>query len=170
MKQVILCVETNKQANTDVGYIDAVIKKLYYIDTEIKLQYEYFSGKGGYKDSTVLKKIEKDIKALKERSLSEVIYFVDADKYDSNPEDQQLNTDIENFCRQNGYKFVWFCRDIEEVFLHKTVDDSKKKEEVAKFKKGNNLGKATEATLSATSMSKKKSNMLLILDRVLERK
>jgi hypothetical protein len=26
MKQVILCVETNKQANTDVGYIDAVIK------------------------------------------------------------------------------------------------------------------------------------------------
>ena len=55
-----------------------------------------------------------------------------------------MNTDIENFCRQNGYKFVWFCRDIEEVFLHKTVDDSKKKEEVAKFKKGNDLGKATE--------------------------
>ena len=113
---------------------------------------------------------KEDINALKERSLSQVVYFIDSDKYDSNPEDQQLNTDIENFCRQNGYKFVWFCRDIEEVFLHKTVDDSKKKEEVAKFKKGNNLGKATEATLSATSMSKKKSNMLLILDRVLERK
>lgn len=170
MKQIILCVETNKKAKTDVVYIDAVIKQLYCINSEIKLQYEYFSGKGGYKDSTVLKKIEKDIKALKERSLSEVIYFVDADKYDSNSEDQQLNTDIENFCRQNGYKFVWFCRDIEEVFLHKTVDDSKKKEEVAKFKKGNNLGKATEQTLSARSMARKKSNMLLVLDQVLNRK
>lgn len=81
-----------------------------------------------------------------------------------------MNTDIENFCRQNGYKFVWFCRDIEEVFLHKTVDDSKKKEEVAKFKKGNDLGKATEQTLSARSIARKKSNMLLVLDQVLNRK
>lgn len=170
MKQVILCVETNKKAKTDVGYIDAVIKQLYCIDSEIKLQYEYFNGKGGYKDSTVLENIEKDMNALKERSLSKVVYFIDADKYDSNPEDQQLNTDIENFCQQNGYKFVWFCRDIEEVFLHKTVGDSKKKEEVAKFKKGNNLGKATEKTLSARSMARKKSNMLLVLDQVLNRK
>ena len=38
MKQVILCVETNKKAKTDVGYIDAVIKQLYQIGTEIKLQ------------------------------------------------------------------------------------------------------------------------------------
>ena len=38
MRQVILCVETNKQANTDVGYIDAVIKQLYQIDTEIKFE------------------------------------------------------------------------------------------------------------------------------------
>ena len=41
---------------------------------------------------------------------------------------QKLNADIENFCHQNGYKFIWFCRDVEEVFLHKTVEDSKKKE------------------------------------------
>jgi hypothetical protein len=170
MKQLILCVETNKQANTDVGYIDTVIKQLYYIDTEIKLQYEYFSGKGRYKDSKLLKNIKKDIKALKDESLSNVVYFIDTDKYDSNPEDQQLNSEIQAFCQQNGYKLIWFCRDVEEVFLHKMVDDSKKKVEVAKFKSGNNLGKATEATLSATSMSKKKSNMLLILDRVLERK
>ena len=170
MKHVILCVETNKKAKTDVVYIDAVIKQLYCIDSEIKLQYEYFSGKGGYKDTTVIENIEKDINALKERSLSQVVYFIDSDKYDSNPEDQQLNTDIENFCRKNGYKFVWFCRDIEEVFLHKTVGDSKKKAEVLKFKKGNNLGKATEETLSSRVMARKKSNMLLVLDQVLNRK
>ena len=80
MKQVILCVETNKKAKTDVVYIDAVIKQLYCIDSEIKLQYEYFSGKGGYKDTTVIENIEKDINALQERSLSQVVYFIDSDK------------------------------------------------------------------------------------------
>lgn len=170
MKQVILCVETNKQANTDVGYIDAVIKKLYQIGTEIKLQYKYFNGKGGYNAPKLLKEIKKDIAALKGGSSSEVIYCIDTDKYDSDAEVQKLNADIENFCHQNGYGFIWFCRDVEEVFLHKAVDDSKKKAEVAKFKSRNNLSKATEATLSATSMAKKKSNMLLVLDQILDRR
>ena len=117
MRQVILCVETNKQANTDVGYIDAVIKQLYQIGTEIKLQYKYFNGKGGYNAPKLLKEIKNDIAALKGTSSSEVIYCIDTDKYDSEAEVQKLNTDIENFCHQNGYKFIWFCRDVEEVFL-----------------------------------------------------
>ena len=170
MKQVILCVETNKQAKTDAGYIDAVIKQHYCINSEIKLQYEYFSGKGKYKAPSTLKNIKKDIEALKDESLSTVIYFIDTDKYDSNPEDQKLNTEIQNFCNQRGYHLVWFCRNIEEVFLHKMVEDSKKKEAVAKFKAENNLGKATEKTLSARSMGREKSNMLLVLNQVLEKK
>ena len=170
MRQVILCVETNKQANTDVGYVDAVIKKLYQIGTEIKLQYKYFNGKGGYNAPKQLKEIKNDIAALKGRASSEVIYCIDTDKYDSDAEVQKLNADIENFCHQNGYKFIWFCRDVEEVFLHKTVDDSKKKEAVAKFKAGNDLGQANEQTLSAKFIARKKSNMLLVLDQVLDRK
>ena len=118
MRQVILCVETNKQANADVGYIDAVIKQLYQIGTEIKLQYKYFNGKGGYNAPKLLKEIKKDIAALKGGSSSEVIYCIDTDKYDSDAEVQKLNADIENFCHQNGYRFIWFCRDVEEVFLH----------------------------------------------------
>ena len=170
MRQVILCVETNKQANTDVGYIDAVIKQLYQIGTEIKLQYKYFNGKGGYNAPKLLKEIKKDIAALKGGSSSEVIYCIDTDKYDSAAEVQKLNADIENFCHQNGYRFIWFCRDVEEVFLHTKVDDSKKKEAVAKFKVGNGLGQANEQTLSARSMARKQSNMLIVLDQVLKRK
>ena len=170
MRQVILCVETNKQANTDVGYIDAVIKQLYQIGTEIKLQYKYFNGKGGYNAPKLLKEIKKDIAALKGGSSSEVIYCIDTDKYDSDAEVQKLNADIENFCHQNGYRFIWFCRDVEEVFLHTKVDDSKKKEAVAKFKVVNGLGQANEQTLSARSMARKRSNMLIVLDQVLKRK
>lgn len=170
MKQVILCVETNKKAKTDVGYIDAVIKQLYQINSEIKLQYEYIEGKGGYNASKLLKSIKNDIKALKDESLSKVVYFIDTDKYDSNPEDQKLNAEIQTFCSKKGYELVWFCRDIEEVFLHRSIEDSKKKDAVAKFKFEGGLGQATQETLSSSTMAKKKSNMLLVLDQVLERK
>ena len=170
MKQIILCVETNKRANTDAGYIDTVIKYIYNIDSNINLQYKYFNGKGGYNASKLLKDIKKDIGALKDKSLSKVVYFVDTDKYDSDPEVQKLNADIKKFCNENGFKFVWFCRDIEEVFLHKTVEDSKKKIEVEKFKFANNLGKATETSLSAKVVGRKKSNMFVVLDDILDRK
>lgn len=170
MKQVILCVETNKKAKTDVGYIDAVIKRLYCVNSEIKLQYEYFNGKSRYKDSKFLKTVKNDVKALKNEALSTVVYFIDTDKFDSNPEDKKLNAQIQNFCDQNGYKLIWFCRDVEEVFLAKSVDDSKKKTEVAKFKRANNLGKATQEALSAKRMARGKSNMLAVLDQILERK
>lgn len=170
MKQVILCVETNKKAKTDVGYIDAVIKQLYCIGAEIKLQYEYFCGKSRYNDCKFLKTVKKDVKALKDESLSTVVYFIDTDKFDSNPEDLRLNSQIQDFCEKNGYKMIWFCRNVEEVFLNKTVDDCEKKAEVAKFKSLNNLGKATTASLSASAMARYKSNMLLVLDRILQRK
>ena len=83
------------------------------------------------------------------------------------------NTDITITDRIFGFSIISvplyiLCLVIPEA--HKTVDDSKKKEEVAKFKKGNDLGKATEQTLSARSIARKKSNMLLVLDQVLNRK
>ena len=130
----------------------------------------YESKNGMVYTTNAIKEIKKDIAALKGGSSSEVIYCIDTDKYDSDAEVQKLNADIENFCHQNGYRFIWFCRDVEEVFLHTKVDDSKKKEAVAKFKVGNGLGQANEQTLSARFMARKKSNMLLVLDQVLNRK
>lgn len=49
MKLVILCVETNKKSNTDAGYIDSVIKQLYFIDSSVNLRYKYLSGKDSVK-------------------------------------------------------------------------------------------------------------------------
>lgn len=170
MKQLILCVETNKKAATDPMYIDVVIKYLYNINSGIKLQYKYFDGKGKYRNKKLLEEIKRDQKTLPAGSSSDVVYFIDTDKYDSDADDQRLNDEIQEFCRIRGYKLVWFCRDVEEVFLHKTVMDSKKKEEATKFKLGNNLGKASISTLSARSMSRQKSNMLLVMNQLLERK
>ena len=43
MKQIILCVETNKQADTDVGYIDAVIKQVYRNDRPVSLSIDFIT-------------------------------------------------------------------------------------------------------------------------------
>lgn len=170
MKQLILCVETNKKANTDSGYIDTAIKRIYYIDGNIKLQYVYFDGKGKSITKKIVKEIDKLKNALTSPHSTEVVYFIDTDKYDSDFSTRELNEEIQLFCQNKGYKLVWFCRDVEEVFLHKTVDDSRKKEEVAKFNANNNLGMATIETLSVEKIARKKSNMLLVLDKLLDRK
>lgn len=38
------------------------------------------------------------------------------------------------YCEENGYGFVWFCRDIEQVYIGKQVEKSKKQKEAATFK------------------------------------
>ena len=170
MKLVILCVETNKKSNTDASYIDSVIKQLYFIDSSVKLRYKYLSGKGNYNSPKILKDIKKDIRALKKDSVWEVVYFIDTDNFESDVEKLRLNEKIENFCQQNHYKLVWFCHDIEEVFLHKEVDDTNKQVEMQKFVSEEGLGKATITSLSSKSKTAKNSNILIILNQILKRK
>ena len=170
MKLLILCVETNKKAKTDDGYIDTVLKYLYRVDSSVKLKYKYFNGKGGYNSSKVIKDITKDIGALKNNSSWDVVYFIDTDNYDSDSETSGLNEKVQEFCLKNGYKFVWFCRNIEEVFLHKKVDDANKIVSMGKFMAEKGLGKATLSSLSSKTMSAKRSNILLVMDEILERK
>lgn len=81
-----------------------------------------------------------------------------------------LNNKIINYCEKNGYELVWFCKTVEEVFLHRTVDKNQKIEEAKKIGKANNIGIATMDSLSFCGMSQYKSNILLILDRYLKRK
>lgn len=69
-----------------------------------------------------------------------------------------------------GYKYVWFCRDVEEVFLHKRIDKSEKKREAIKFSHLRDLGKATELSLSSKTENIYKSNLLCVLDAFMERK
>ena len=38
-----------------------------------------------------------------------------------------------SFCDQNGFRFIWFCKDIEQVYLGKSIPDSSKKKEAESF-------------------------------------
>ena len=65
---------------------------------------------------------------------SNVIYCFDCDNFDTNAEDENFLKNAKQYCEENGYGFVWFCRDIEQVYIGKQVEKSKKQKEAATFK------------------------------------
>ena len=56
--QLILCVETNKKADTDSKYIFETIKYYYNIDNSVKLSKIYMGTKTKYNSKEVLKEIK----------------------------------------------------------------------------------------------------------------
>ncbi len=167
MKQLIICVETSKIAATDVLYIDKTIKTFYKIDNSIKLSYVYCEGKTKYNSKSIISEI-KDKKAKIKDSV--VIYAFDTDAIDSNATDIKLTSLIESYCYENNYSFIWFYRDIEEVFLHQSIDNTKKVSEAKKFSNLSNLAKADEKSLSFNDKVRYKSNILIVLDKYLARR
>ncbi|MFQ9153025.1 MAG: hypothetical protein ACLR6B_17700 [Blautia sp.] len=69
---------------------------------------------------------------------SKVICCFDCDDYDSKQEDLKFLEDAEKFCKDKGYEFVWFCKDVEQVYIGKRVADmqKKKKRQTSKLKSG----------------------------------
>lgn len=169
MKLVIICVETNERANTDPCYIDKVIRNYYRIDNNIKLSYKYLNSKTKYQSKALLKEIFEDCKAVGVEN-SYVVYCIDTDNYNSNYEDKTKFNEIAEFCFQKNFSLVWFCKDIEDVFLHKKISDHEKKKIAIQFSKSKHTGLATENDLRATSVSNRKSNILTIFDSILIRK
>lgn len=165
MKQLILCVETPKKANTDGLYISKALKTLYVIDNNIKLTYIYCEGKTKY--ASKLKEIKVAKSKIKD---SIVIYLFDTDAIDVDIKHQKLNKDIIDFCDNNGFYYVWFYRDIEEVFLNHSVPNNSKTKEAAKFSNSAGLGVATYDSLSSKKLIRYRSNFTIIFDKHLKRK
>ena len=93
VKQVILCVETSKKANTDGLYISKALKSLYRIDNSVKLTYVYCEGKPKY--ASKLKEINDAKTKIKD---SIVVYLFDTDSIDIDVQHQTLNEEIIKYC------------------------------------------------------------------------
>ena len=170
MRLVIVCVETNKRANTDASYINKAIRHFYDVDNnEVRLSFKFYISKRNYADKNKLKEIMEDCKAVGVDN-STILFCVDTDEYEMSAEDIKLNLEIEKFCQQNNFRFTWFCRDVEEVFLHKKVHHNEKVQESKRFARANGIGQACENDLKATIFSRRKSNLLNNLDDILKRK
>lgn len=77
---------------------------------------------------------------------------------------------VNRYCVNIGYEFVWFCKDIESVYLGRKVPNSRKKAESVSFRGKKQIGNVNANTLLATHLKSNTSNLMIILDKYLERK
>ena len=167
-KQILLCVETNKNSRTDYVYIESTIKKYYIDDRKIVYRPIFLDTKTKYKAKDKVREIRKKIKEFPGETV--VIYFIDVDDYDVSFETQKLYNDIESYCKENAYEFVFFYRDVEDVYIGNQVSSSDKIRSAQMFKVKRGIDSVDESRLSSKTHRKHSSNILIVLDKYWNRK
>ena len=164
--QLVFVVETNKKCNSDWIYIKDTIEHFYeYERTQVKFSPVYMDGKGKYKSKEKqVTQFVRQYSAMSKANHSKVLYCFDCDDYDSNPDDQKFLKEAKQYCDSKGYDFVWFCKDVEQVYIGKRVDDSQKKKEAATFKARKLINKVDQKRLSGEKYRISTSNIMKILD------
>ena len=170
--QLIIVVETNPKCKSDWIYIKDTIDSFYEYDmSNVKIRPVYMGGKYKYEDklseirnyTNAYAKVSKDNK-------TKVIYCFDCDDYDIEPDDDGFLNTVNKFCDDNGYDLVWFCKDIERVYLGKKVADKEKKAESARFKAKNLISGVNVKKLAEKKYKQGCSNIMNVLDKYLMRK
>lgn len=168
--QLIFVVETDNKCKSDWIYIKDTIEYFYEYDrTDIKLSPVYMNGKGRYKNK------EKEIQGLisqyrNKSNISKVLYCFDCDDYDKKPEDSDFLETAKKYCDYKGYEFVWFCKDIEHVYIGNQIDDSKKKKTAADFKVKKLIEKLDSKKLKSDCYKTGTSNLMNVLAKYAELK
>lgn len=169
---VDFCSETNKTCKSDWIYIKDTLDRFYQYDqAQVKFSPVYLDGKGNYMNK------EREINSLifqyrstSKNNKSEVIYCFDCDDYDSKQEDMEFLNTVQQYCKNRKYNFVWFCKDVERVYIGKMVENSQKKKEAATFKAKKLIANVDARNLSADHYKMNTSNIMKVLDLYLERK
>lgn len=78
--------------------------------------------------------------------------------------------EIGRFCEENGYDLIWFCHNVEDVFLGKKISDSQKVHEAGVFRRKRKIEEMDFHALSSDTKRGHTSNILNVLDKYLTRK
>lgn len=164
--QLIFVVETNKKCNSDWIYIKDTVEHFYEYDrTQVKFSPVYMDGKGKYKSKEKqIKQLIAQYSSTSKSNHTKVMYCFDCDDYDSKPVDMEFLRQVRQYCADKGYEFVWFCKDIERVYIGKKVDDSQKKKEAALFKAKKRINTVDKARLAVDRYRTNTSNIMSVLD------
>ena len=172
--QLIFVVETKKSCKSDWIYIKDTIDYFYQCNpAHTKLSPVYMDGKGRYKnkEKEILKLIAGYASgSVSKSNQSKVIYCFDCDDYDAKHEDSKFLEAARQYCFEKNYDFIWFCKDIECVYLGKKVDDSQKKKEAENFKIKKLIKNVSPDKLLAANYGANTSNIMRVLDTYLKRK
>lgn len=167
-KQLLFCVETNSKAETDKVYINETISDYYDIGNNIRIRFTFFEGKGNYKKKDVLKKITNQVRQHRSIGPTFVIYCIDTDRYDADPDHVRELNEIKQYCEQQGYDLIWFCRDVEDVFWGEQIHKDDKTSMASRFRSSRQIMNVEEQKLRGEEYTRHKSNILQVLDKHLK--
>ena len=158
--QLIFIVEANKDSQSDYLYISETVKK-YYNVLGHKLTPVYYNKKN--------KRVEINKNIAKYDGPTHVFMCYDIDN--QNKPSYSLNPLIEKYAEENEYELIWFYEDIEQVYLGESVSNNVKTLKAKQFVAHKKIEEVQVVNLNQTTTSRKKSsNILLILDKYLEKK
>ena len=169
--QLIFCMETTAKNKSDQMYIWSTIDHFYQVDqAKVKLSPVFMEGKGNYASKRVEKRItdlKKQYAAASVNNKSVIIYCFDCDDYDHNAEDAGFLIKAEEYCDKNQYRFVWFCKDIEDVFLGERIANNQKKKRAESFFAQKSIGNVSLKQLKEKRYKPHRSNLGVVLDEYL---
>ena len=116
--------------------------------------------------------IEKTINAINRQidqyknGKTEAVYSYDTDNEKIVKDKSELNKRIEKYCADNNYHAVFFCRDIEEVFIKERVHNDKSKTAI-QFLKNGRINNIDVDSLKSNIKRNGTSNLLLVVDGIL---
>ena len=161
MIELIIIMETRSSSKSDWMYIKSTID-YYYKPRSCSLKKIFARTK------TELIKQDAKINNLinSTERISNVIICADYDR------DEELNSIIEKYCIDNSYDLVWMNLDVEDVYLGRQVSKNNKTKEAISFQKMSDklLPKLQNLNINDPLSSKHSSNLLIILDKYIERK
>ena len=166
--QIVLCLETRKQAATDYVYISETIKRFYAINNQTKISPIYMESKARYNSPAVLKEI-KQKKRTYVSGETKIIYCIDTDRYEMDMNHSRELSEVSQFCQVNGYDLIWFCHDIEEVYLGKRVTKEQKVKEAGNFRRKSKIQEIAVENLTSNSKKVHRSNILIVLDQYMDK-
>ena len=172
--QLVFCVEADKKSKSDFIYIKNAIDSFYEIDqANIRISPVFMGGKGNYNSKSVIKWItewKKQYQAGAKKNKSVVIYCLDCDEFDRKPEDRVFLQGVKEYCKTHDYHLIWFCRDIEDVFLGERIPDNQKKRRAEEFARKKSTNVLKQAFFMADQYQIGRSNLCVVLDEYLSRK
>ena len=167
-RQLLFCVESNKKAHTDTVYINSTINRFYTNDRKVVYRPIFLESKTKYNDKGKVREIKDRIKGFPGET--KVIYFIDVDDYDVSHATKELFDSIEKYCDDNDYELVYFCRDIEDVYWGDSISKDEKVKKAESFNRNKLIDSEKEEKLKVKSKKRHCSNILVVLDKYLERK
>lgn len=167
--QLLFCIESNKRARTDWAYIEGTVKYHFSLSPEVSIKPIFMGGKTHFRDPSVLKQIKDYERKYSRSGITKVVYCIDTDNFEQDPDRKKEFDRICDYCNENGYELIWFCRDVEEVYWGERIESGEKLDRAKKFNRTGHIAQISEEALKSNIRRKGRSNILNILSKFLEK-